>query len=135
MAEQTTIEHNGRLYVGGSAAEFAALGAPADVIAAHEAQARRAQIIAECRRRIYAAASVETQLNMAAAAVAASAKTASQRSSDETAMLTAFAAATAWIAAMRGAINTLATDPSANITADSAWPALPPEVAALAAQF
>lgn len=128
-----TLTHNGVTYANWQPDNLAAAGVPASVIAAAQDQARRQVAIEECRRRIYAAASVETQLNMAAAAAVAAATPEDQRDPAATALIAAFAAATAWITAMRAAITPAAASDSP--ADDTHWPPLPPEVAALAEQF
>ncbi|WP_341204783.1 hypothetical protein [uncultured Sulfitobacter sp.] len=82
-------------------------------------------IKAECRRRIYAAASAETQMNMATAAAVVSAKTASNRSAEESAMLTGLGQAIDWVAAMRARVAELAADADLDFRADESWPDLP----------
>ena len=89
----------------------------------------------ECRRRIYTAASAETQMNMATAAAVTSAKPVNERSDDEVALLAGVAAALGWVEAMRAQCLALAEDPGTDITADASWPPVPPEAAAVAAMF
>ena len=102
-----------------------ALGYPEDVIAAAEAGVRVSAIKAECRRRIYAAASAETQMKMATAGALISSKTASARSDDEKKVLAGIEASLAWVAEMRGNVATLAADPALNIADDGNWPECP----------
>ncbi|WP_212525842.1 hypothetical protein [Actibacterium sp. MT2.3-13A] len=80
----------------------------------------------ETTRRIDAAAAPHTRENMIGAA-AAGVLTASQQA--------AYAASVQWIADMRAACQALIADSTADYRADANWPPLPPEVAALAAQF
>lgn len=129
------FEYNGRVYIGQTDAALIAQGVPEEVIAQHHALARRDLIKAECRRRIYGVASSEAQMNINGAAALAGAKTASQRSAAETALLTAQALAVQWITDMRAAVETLSADPDADFLAETSWPACPAEVIALAAQF
>jgi hypothetical protein len=91
-----------------------------------EAAARaRAIASAECRRRILAVASESTQMNLASAAAAGLL--------DE-ADLAAYRAGLGWVAAMRATWAPLA-EAGADPADDAAWPACPPEAAALAARF
>lgn len=129
------IDFNGALHVGVTAAEAAAAGVPASVIAAAISAARRELIKAECRRRIYGIASAEAQINISGAATIASAKTSSQRSAEETAMLATYGLSLQWIMDMRAAVEALDADASADFTADASWPVCPADVIALAEQF
>ncbi len=81
---------------------------------------------AECRQRIFAAASQTTQMNLTAAS------SADRLSPEQKAM---WAAALQWVDDMRAACPPLIGDPNADYTLDSVWPALPDGVAALVAQF
>lgn len=130
-----SLNHDGIQYAGFTRSQLVAAGVPENAIATAEALARRELIKAECRRRIYGVASAEAQINISGTATLASAKTASQRSAEETALLSAHALAVQWIMDMRAAVETLSADPDADYFADAAWPACPAEVAALAAQF
>lgn len=133
--DMLTFEYNGLTYANFTTADALAAGVPQDVIDAALAAERREAIKAECRRRIYGTASTEAQMNINGAAALAGAKTASQRSAEETALLSAHALAVQWIMDMRAAVDTLSADPDADYLAAAAWPACPVEVAALAAQF
>ncbi|MBB5515761.1 hypothetical protein FHS89_001781 [Rubricella aquisinus] len=115
--------------------EAEARGIAEATIASAETAIHAAQVSAECRRRIYAVASAETQMNMAAAAAVISAKTASQRSAAEADILTGLEVAIGWVAAMRANVVTLAADPALNITDDANWPSVPPAAVAVAEQF
>jgi hypothetical protein len=127
--------HEGRTYDGWTVEQALAAGIPPAIIDAALAAQRRSLIKAECRRRIYAAASAETQMNMAAATAVISAKTASNRSQAEQDTLAGVQDALAWVAAMRANVATLAADPQADFTADAAWPDIPATAAAVAQQF
>ena len=107
---------------------------PADIAAALGAD-RLYSIKTECRRRIYAVASAETQTNMASVAAVIGAKTATARTDAEKGQVAAFGMALEWVQAMRGAAQTLAADAEADFAADARWPACPAEVVALAASF
>lgn len=96
----------------------------ADDIEAESAAERLAAAKAECRRRILAVAGETAQLNMTAAAAAGLLAQADRAT---------FAAALAWVAAMRAACTTAAQAPDP--ADDSLWPAVPAGVAALAARF
>lgn len=85
---------------------------------------RAAAVSAECRRRIYAEASTEAQINMATAAAVIGAKAISSRSAAERAVLDGVNAALAWVAQMRATYAALAADPAADYLADTAWPPL-----------
>jgi len=87
------------------------------------------------RSRIYAVASVETQMNMSGVAAFISSKTAANRSQAEKDHLSAYEASLNWVGAMRVNVATLAVDPNLDFTDDANWPVTPPEVIALAAQF
>ncbi|MBK9083238.1 MAG: hypothetical protein IPL88_14705 [Rhizobiales bacterium] len=129
------ITYNDRIYSGWDEASLLAAGVPGAVVDAERQKRRLLAAKVECRRRIYAVASAETQLNMTSVASAISLKAAAARSEDEKATAAAFVAALGWVDAMRANVAVVAADASAAIEADAAWPACPPEVAALAARF
>jgi|GEM_PF-975144 len=129
------IEHEGRKTLNVDREGAEALGYPEAVIAAAETIVAVGKISDECRRRIYAKASAETQMNMASVVAVISAKTAASRSTEETATLDGLEAATGWVGAMRANIATLAADPSLDPSDDANWPNCPAEVIALVAQF
>ncbi len=129
------ITHEGRTTLAVNREGAEALGYPEAVIAAAEAGVRISAIKAECRRRIYAAASAETQMNMATAAAFISSKTASARTEGEKAILTGVEASLAWVAEMRGKVATLAADPETDIHDDANWPECPDTALAVVAQF
>ena len=129
------ISHDGRTTLSTTREDAEALGYPDAVIAAAEASVRTSAIKAECRRRIYAAASAETQMNMATAGAFISSKTASARSEDEKAVLTGIEASLAWVAEMRGNVATLAADPELEVADDANWPECPDAALALVSQF
>lgn len=132
---ELTIEHNGVIRAGVTPEEALAAGLPASVVNAAIYDQRLSDIKAECRRRIYAEASAETQMNMTAAVGVISGKDAAARTEDETLILNGAEAAVSWVAAMRAAVATLAADASVDFKADSAWPALPVEVPPLIDRF
>jgi len=119
------ITHEGRTTLSVDRAGAEALGYPEDIIAAAEAGARVSAIKAECRRRIYAAASAETQMNMATAAAVISAKEASARTEDEASILSGLDDAIGWVAQMRGRVAELTEDAALDIADDANWPPLP----------
>lgn len=130
-----TITHAGRTFIDWEKADLLAAGVPQVEIDAALNEQRLKRIKDECRRRIYASASAETQMNMATANSVIAAKTASSRSQAEQDTLAGVEAALGWVAAMRATIATLAADPQADFTDDAAWPDIPPAAAAVAAQF
>lgn len=83
-------------------------------------------VFAECKRRIFAVASTNAQVNMAAA------RAAGILSSDDEA---AFLAGLQWIAAMRETCAALISAQDEAATEDGKWPTCPPAVVALAAKF
>ncbi len=129
------ITHEGRTTLAVNREGAEALGYPEDVIAAAEAGVRISAVKAECRRRIYAAASAETQMNMAAAAAVVSSKTASNRSTEESAMLAGLGQAIDWVAAMRARVVELAADADLDFLADESWPDLPDGARDVVAMF
>ena len=129
------LQHDGTAYVNHDAADLLAAGVPQAAIDAALAEARIAAIKAECRRRIYAIASPEAQMNMAAATAVISGKTASARTDPEKDILAGAEAAIGWVAAMRATIATLAADPETDFISDAAWPDVPPEALAMIANF
>lgn len=129
------VGYGGKIYTGMTAADLLAHDVPQEVVDEAIAAVRREAVKAECRRRIYGTASAEAQMNINGAAALAGAKTASQRSATETALLTAHALAVQWITDMRAAVETLSADPAADYLAETSWPDCPAEVVALAAQF
>ena len=130
-----SLSHGGKIFTEMSPAELLEAGVPQAAIDAHLAEIRVGAIKAECRRRIYAHASPEAQMNVATALGAASAKTASARSAEETALIAGAQKGIEWVAAMRNQIAVLAADANADITADASWPDVPAEAAALYSQF
>lgn len=110
-------------------------GVPEAVVNQAVSEGRKSRISGECRRRIYAAASAETQMNMATAAAVVSSKTASNRSAEESAMLVGLGEAIDWVAAMRRRVVELATDPDLDFLSDESWPDLPDGARDIAALF
>ena len=129
------IVHDGRGYTAMTPQKLLAVGVPQAVIDSAVSDARRNDIKAECKRRIYAVASPETQMNMATSAALVSAKTATNRSTGEADILTNVGIAVGWVDAMKTAIVTLAADDEIDFKADASWPALPDEVTALVDLF
>lgn len=130
-----TLKHNGKSYVNWEVDDLRAAGVPEAEIQAAEMKVRAGAISAECRRRIYAVASAESQMNMAAAVGVISSKAASARTDDEKAILAGAEAAIGWVAAMRAAVAALAAEGDADFTADAAWPDVPPEALAMIQHF
>ncbi|MFS8181401.1 hypothetical protein ACMG4P_07540 [Pseudovibrio denitrificans] len=126
---------NGRSYRNFSAEDALAAGVPQAVVDEALKGVCLKAIKAECRKRIYAQASAETQMNMATAAAAIAGKAAEDRSADEAKLLTSTKAALDWVGAMRAKVVELAEDPDINFTLDASWPECPPEVVALTEQF
>ncbi|WP_438752073.1 hypothetical protein [Pararhizobium sp. O133] len=81
---------------------------------------------AACGTRIYRVASAECQMNMAAAAAIIAATPEGSRTSDDTAMLTAYRLFRGWVDAMRATVDPLASG-TGSIADDSAWPVCPAE--------
>lgn len=129
------FEWQGKTYQGWTREKAAEKGVPEAVIAEAENTRRRADISAECRRRIYAAASPETQMNMAAATAVISGKAEADRSAEEAGILNGAGDAIAWVADMRATVVLLADDPARDFTADGEWPELPATAAAMIDNF
>lgn len=96
---------------------------------------RTPKVKAECRRRIYAAASAETQMNMATAAAVISAKEASARTDEEAAILAGLDDAIGWVAQMRSRVIELTDDAALNMHDDANWPPLPDGARDVVAKF
>lgn len=122
---QFSLEYNGRRYDGLTAVDAQEMGIPESAVNAALADLRRKAIKAECRRRIYAEASAETQMNMATAAAVISAKEASARTEDEASILSGLDDAIGWVAQMRARVIELAEDAALDIGDDANWPPLP----------
>lgn len=129
------ITHNGRSTLSTTREDALALGYPEEVIAAAEAGVRKTAVKNECRRRIYAAASAETQMNMATAAAVISAKEASARTEDEASILSGLDDAIGWVAQMRARVTELADDAALDIGDDANWPPLPDGARDVVAKF
>lgn len=130
-----TFEFGGRRYEGWTEVDARFAGVPADVIESAKLDVRRRSVSAECRRRIYAAASAEAQMNMATAAAITSAKAEADRTDQDSTVLNGVHLALKWVSDMRAAFEALAADPDADFMNDAAWPVLPPEVPALIDRF
>lgn len=130
------VEWNGRLFSDDATPEsLAAAGVPQGVIDDYVLRDRRAAVSAECRRRIYAVATQEAQMNMAAAVAVISGKTASARTDAEKGILAGAELAIGWVSAMRAAVGTLADNAEADFMSDAAWPGVPPEAMAMIEHF
>ncbi|MCA1492688.1 hypothetical protein I6F11_17345 [Ensifer sp. NBAIM29] len=130
-----TFEHDGKTFANFSEEAALVAGVPAAVVEAAKLADRRKAVSAECRRRIYAVGSAEAQMNVTTLAAAISAKTASSRSAEETAMLATVQESLDWVMAMRARFAELAADPAADFLDDASWPACPQTVIDLYAQF
>ena len=136
MTEQRlTITHEGRQYLEMTPAELAEAGVPQRVIDAELARLRAREVKGECKRRIYAVMSAETQMNITAVSAAIAAKPASSRTAEEKATLAAAQQALAWVDAMRNRAAELASDLQADFRSDAAWPAVPDEVKQLVERY
>lgn len=135
MSEIPNLTHNGKTYVNVEPAYLLAQGVPQGTVDLAVLGVRVRAIKVVCRARIYAVASNAAQQNMTAAATLVSAKTASNRSAEEQALLLGLEAALEWVNAMRLAVGVIATDPAANPSDDASWPVCPPEVHTVVDQF
>jgi len=111
------------------------MGIPEEAIYAAEVELKTTAAKAECRRRIYAAASAETQMNMATAAAVISAKEASARTEDEASILSGLDDAIGWVAQMRGRVSELTGDATLDFQDDANWPPLPDGARDVVAKF
>ena len=93
-----------------------------------------AEAKAECARRIFAAASGNTQNNLNAYMNWLALKSGTLTSAEK-ADVAAFGEAFQWIAAMRAKWKVLHAAGDADFREDAKWPVLPPAAAALAARF
>lgn len=135
MTEQRlTITHGGHQYLEMTPDDLRASGVPQEAIDVALAQLRAQEVKAECKRRIYAVMSAETQMNITAVSAAIAAKPASSRTAEEKATLAAAQQALAWVDAMRARAAELAGDPQADFKA-AAWPAVPDEVKQLVERY
>jgi hypothetical protein len=119
------ITHEGRTTFSVTREDAEALGYPKAAVDEAERNVRTKLVKLECRRRIYAAASAETQMNMATAAAFISSKTASTRSEQEKAVLAGIDASLAWVADMRANVAALTDDADLGIYDDVHWPECP----------
>jgi len=129
------ISHEGRTTLSTTREDAEALGYPDQVIADAEGGVRKEAAKAECRRRIYGAASAETQMNMANSAAVISAKEASARTEDEASILSGLDDAIGWVAQMRARVTELADDAALDIGDDANWPPLPDGARDVVAKF
>lgn len=127
------IEHNGRRSMGVTREQALGLGYPVAVVDQFEARALAMVVGAECKRRIYAVASAETQMNMASYASIISAKPQGDRTDADEAFLVGFSAALTWVQAMRDAVPVIVADGVDPASAE--WPEIPPEALAVAQRF
>lgn len=123
-----TLDYNEKTYVNWPPADLLAAGVPETLVFEAAIKVRAKAVSAECRRRIYAVASIETQMNMSAATAVISGKAASDRSAEEIVTLTGAASAIGWVTAMRGAMSALSADSALDFMSDDAWPVVPAEV-------
>lgn len=130
-----TFEWDDRVFQSWTIEDALAAGVPQDVLDAVVQKQRRALVNAECKTRIYAVASPETQMNMATAVGVISAKTASARSDVEKAILAGVAGSLEWVVAMKSAAATLIADQAADELDNAAWPPCPDPVLAVVDQF
>lgn len=130
-----TFSYQNVLYEGFDEREAIERGVPKSVWDGAAYDVRKAAVSSECRRRIYAVATAETQMNMAAASAVISAKTSSSRTDTENAVLAGLGAAIGWVGAMRGAAATLAADPAKDFTAGEHWPDVPIAAADIVGRF
>ena len=130
-----SIRHDGKDYINFEVTQLLEEGIPQAAIDGYHTGLRVGEIKAECRRRIYLAASAETQMNMAAASAVISGKTASARSETDKAVLAGAELALGWVAAMRSNIAVLAADSAIDPATDANWPECPAEVLALVEMF
>lgn len=120
-----SIEYNGRSYSEMTEESAKEAGIPDEAIVEAKKLVRIGLVKAECRRRIYAEASAETQMNMATAAAVISAKEASARTENEASILSGLDDAIGWVAQMRARVIELAEDAALDIADDANWPPLP----------
>lgn len=130
-----TVKEGNRSTSDVSAQDALSLGYSPNAIAQAEGEARSRLAKRECRRRIYAAASAETQMNMATAAAVISAKEASARTEDEASILSGLDDAIGWVAQMRARVTELADDAALDIGDDANWPPLPDGARDVVAKF
>ncbi|SDQ70668.1 hypothetical protein [Pseudovibrio sp. Tun.PSC04-5.I4] len=129
------FSYNGRTYRNFSEEAAVAAGVPQAAIDEALASERLSTVKAECRRRIYAQASSETQINMATATAAVAGKAVEDRSAEDLALLNSTKAAFDWVNAMRAKVIDLAADPDTGFTLDASWPDCPADVVAIVEQF
>ncbi|NKX47700.1 hypothetical protein HGG67_05605 [Rhodobacteraceae bacterium R_SAG8] len=129
------ITINGRVFKNVPFEQLSEMDASDEVINDAKSLIRSSLIKDECRRRIYAAASAETQMNMATAAAVISAKEASTRTEDEASILSGLDDAIGWVALMRGRVMELKDDATLDIHDDANWPPLPDGARDVVAKF
>lgn len=135
MSDNITLTHDGQVLSNWSPEALLARGVPQSAIDAAVLACRKTRVNTACKRRIYAVASPETQMNMATASAVISGKTTSDRSDTETATLAGVGAALGWVSAMRGAAGALVSDTDLDMADDENWPTCPEAVIAVADQF
>tara|TARA_R100000935_G_scaffold1906_4_gene5754 strand:+ start:9459 stop:9860 length:402 start_codon:yes stop_codon:yes gene_type:complete len=129
------ITHEGRTTLSVDRDSALALGYSLEAVDEAERNVRIDLVKLECRRRIYAEASAETQMNMATAAAVISAKEASARTEDEASILSGLDDAIGWVAQMRARVTELADDVALDIGDDANWPPLPDGARDVVAKF
>ena len=129
------LEYNGQKYGPATVGELLERGVPQSVIDEATTRVRKAAVNHECKRRIYAVASRETQMNMATVSSVISGKDATKRTAQEKAILAGVEASLGWVSAMRNAAATITADTAIDMQVDDAWPACPDAVLAVVGQF
>ena len=133
--DSLNLKYDGKSFNAFTPASLRAAGVPEEVIAAAMLDERNAAISAECRRRIYAVAGAEAQMNINGEANLITIKIASQRTEEEVKFLADFKLSLDWIKSMRAAYDVLSADADADHLADANWPECPPAVIALAGRY
>ncbi|PCJ08319.1 MAG: hypothetical protein COB16_08360 [Rhodobacteraceae bacterium] len=130
-----TLKHGGKTFANFEPDALLAAGVPQAVIDTAQSEIRRKAVSAECRRRIYAGASVEAQLNLTAATSAIAATQEADRTEDDLAVLSGATAVIDWVSTMRAKVVVLAADTDANHLEDATWPALSAEAQVVIGRF
>jgi len=130
-----SVTNAGKTLHGVTADQARVAGFPEASINIALVDARRKAVNVECRRRIYAIASAETQLNLTAATARIAATAHEDRTADDLLTLAGASAAIGWVETMRRQVSLLAEDPGAVFRDDAAWPDLPAEAQAAIDHF
>lgn len=130
-----SFTHNGVDYTNWTPAQALKAGIPKAVIDQAVLVLRKAEVNAECKRRIYAVARPETQMNMATVSAVISGKSTSSRTATEKAILDGVEASLGWVVAMRAAAAKIVADPAIEMMADATWPACSDQALAVVDQF